>query len=82
MSPRDAVAHLTPDLWDRAGRLLIRKALAEFTHERLLAPELGHDGRYAVTSDDGAVTYRFAARVLSLDHWLVEADSITRHDRA
>ncbi|MEV8060725.1 IucA/IucC family protein, partial [Streptomyces antimycoticus] len=82
MSPRDAVAHLTPDLWDRAGRLLIRKALAEFTHERLLAPELGPDGRYAVTSDDGAVTYRFAARVLSLDHWLVEADSITRHDRA
>ncbi|AJZ82407.1 IucA/IucC family siderophore biosynthesis protein [Streptomyces sp. AgN23] len=82
MSPRDAVAHLTPDLWDRAGRLLIRKALAEFTHERLLAPELGPDGRYAVISDDGAVTYRFAARVLSLDHWLVEADSITRHDRA
>ncbi|MFE5123192.1 IucA/IucC family protein [Streptomyces sp. NPDC056669] len=81
MSPRDAVAHLTPDLWDRAGRLLIRKALAEFTHERLLAPEPGPAGRYAVTSDDGAVTYRFAARVLSLDHWLVEADSITRHDR-
>ncbi|GAA0931959.1 MULTISPECIES: IucA/IucC family protein [Streptomyces violaceusniger group] len=81
MSPRDAVAHLTPDLWDRAGRLLIRKALAEFTHERLLAPELDPTGRYAVTSDDGAVTYRFAARVLSLDHWLVEADSITRHDR-
>ncbi|MGV9853038.1 IucA/IucC family protein [Streptomyces sp. NPDC003442] len=81
MSPRDAVAHLTPDLWDRAGRLLIRKALAEFTHERLLAPELAPDGRYAVTSDDEAVTYRFAAQVLSLDHWLVEADSITRHDR-
>ncbi|MDN3054735.1 IucA/IucC family siderophore biosynthesis protein [Streptomyces sp. SRF1] len=80
MSPRDAVAHLTPDLWDRAGRLLIRKALAEFTHERLLAPELGPDGRYAVTSDDSAVTYRFAAQVLSLDHWLVDADSITRHD--
>ncbi|PNG93418.1 IucA/IucC family protein [Streptomyces malaysiensis] len=81
MSPREAVAHLTPELWDRAGRLLIRKALAEFTHERLLAPEPGPDGRYAVTSDDEAVTYRFAARVLSLDHWLVEADSITRHDR-
>ncbi|MEU7365985.1 IucA/IucC family siderophore biosynthesis protein [Streptomyces hygroscopicus] len=80
MSPRDAVAHLTPDLWDRAGRLLIRKALAEFTHERLLAPEPGPDGRYAVTSDDSAVTYRFAAQVLSLDHWLVDADSITRHD--
>ncbi|MEU0843868.1 IucA/IucC family siderophore biosynthesis protein [Streptomyces sp. NPDC005962] len=81
MSPRDAVAHLTPDLWERAGRLLIRKALAEFTHERLLKPEPEGDGRYAVTSDDGAVTYRFAARVLTLDHWLVDADSITRHGR-
>jgi len=81
MSPRDAVAHLTPDLWERAGRLLTAKALAEFTHERLLKPEPEGDGRYAVTSDDGAVTYRFAARVLTLDHWLVDADSITRHGR-
>ena len=81
MSPRDAVAHLTPELWERAGRLLIRKALAEFTHERLLKPELDGDGRYAVPSDDGSVTYRFAARVLTLDHWLVDADSITRHGR-
>ncbi|MET7764902.1 IucA/IucC family siderophore biosynthesis protein [Streptomyces sp. NPDC005393] len=81
MSPRDAVAHLTPDLWERAGRLLIRKALAEFAHERLLTPERQNDGRYAVTSDNSASTYRFAARVLSLDHWLVDADSITRHGR-
>ncbi|MET8008968.1 IucA/IucC family siderophore biosynthesis protein [Streptomyces sp. NPDC005271] len=81
MTPRDAVAHLTPDLWERAGRLLIRKALAEFAHERLLTPEPLDDGRYAVHSDDGAVAYRFAARVLSLDHWLVEAESITRHGR-
>lgn len=82
MSPRDAVAHLTPALWERAGRLLVRKALAEFSHERLLAPEPLPDtpGHYAVTSDDGSVTYRFAARLLALDHWMVEADSVTRHD--
>ncbi|WP_431965603.1 IucA/IucC family protein [Actinacidiphila sp. bgisy160] len=76
---RDAVAHLTPELWDRAGRLLIRKALAEFTHERLLAPVRTAPGRYTVTSDDGATEYRFAARVLTLDHWLVDAGSITCH---
>ncbi|MCP9208601.1 IucA/IucC family protein [Streptomyces sp. NEAU-Y11] len=81
MSPRDAVSHLTPGLWERAGRLLIRKALAEFSHERLLTPVLEDDGRYAVPSDNGASTYRFAARVLTLDHWLVDADSITRHGR-
>ncbi|WP_435242923.1 IucA/IucC family protein [Streptomyces cucumeris] len=81
MSPRDAVSHLTPGLWERAGRLLIRKALAEFSHERLLTPVLEDDGRYAIPSDNGASTYRFAARVLTLDHWLVDADSITRHGR-
>ncbi|MDX3226202.1 IucA/IucC family siderophore biosynthesis protein [Streptomyces sp. ME19-01-6] len=81
MSPRDAVAHLTPALWERAGRLLVRKALAEFSHERLLAPEPLPDvpGHYVVTSDDGSVTYRFAARLLALDHWMVDADSVTRH---
>ncbi|MEV1160107.1 IucA/IucC family siderophore biosynthesis protein [Micromonospora chokoriensis] len=63
--------------------MLVRKALAEFTHERLLAPEPvpGTDDRqwYEVSSDDGTVTYRFAARVLALEHWQIDADSITRH---
>ncbi|MFH8572240.1 IucA/IucC family protein [Streptomyces sp. NPDC017993] len=76
----DAVAHLTPDLWARANRLLVRKALAEFAHERLLSPtRLPADGRYAVRNDDGTVEYRFRARRLTLDHWQVDADSITRH---
>ncbi|MET7672507.1 IucA/IucC family protein [Micromonospora luteifusca] len=80
---RDPVGHLTPQRWARANRLLVRKALAEFTHERLLTPEPvpGPDDRqwYEVRSDDGAVTYRFAARVLALAHWQIDADSITRH---
>ncbi|MCZ7374698.1 IucA/IucC family siderophore biosynthesis protein [Micromonospora sp. WMMC250] len=63
--------------------MLVRKALAEFTHERLLTPEPvpGSDDRqwYEVSSDDGTVTYRFAARVLALEHWQIDADSITRH---
>ncbi|MEU8484272.1 IucA/IucC family siderophore biosynthesis protein [Streptomyces sp. NPDC048641] len=79
MTLSDAVTHLSPERWAEANRLLIRKALAEFTHERLLAPEsLGGD-RYAVRSDDGATEYRFTARRLRLDHWQVSADSITRH---
>ncbi|MGW2624749.1 IucA/IucC family protein [Micromonospora taraxaci] len=77
------VGHLTPERWTRANRLLVRKALAEFTHERLLTPEPvpGTDDRqwYEVSSDDGTVTYRFAARVLALEHWQIDADSITRH---
>ncbi|MFF4404768.1 IucA/IucC family protein [Streptomyces sp. NPDC001404] len=79
MNPHDAIAHLTPAHWDRANRQLVRKALAEFAHERLFAPERLDDGRYALRSDDGGVEYRFTARLLTLDHWQIDADSITRH---
>ncbi|WP_353942726.1 IucA/IucC family siderophore biosynthesis protein [Streptomyces sp. HUAS MG91] len=82
MSIADAVSHLTPDHWAEANRLLIRKALAEFAHERLLTPdpvESEAGDRYVVRSDDGNTSYRFAARRLRLDHWQVSADSVTRH---
>ncbi|MGW1891557.1 IucA/IucC family protein [Streptomyces sp. NPDC002004] len=75
----DAVAHLSPGRWALANRLLIRKALAEFAHERLLRPEATDDGRYEVRSDDGQTRYRFAARLFRLDHWQVLPESITRH---
>ncbi|MER7191866.1 IucA/IucC family protein [Streptomyces flaveolus] len=78
MSLADAVTHLSPERWERATRLLVRKALAEFTHERLLTPE--RDGEaYVVRSDDGKTQYRFTATVRALDHWQVDAGSITRH---
>ncbi|MGQ4478376.1 IucA/IucC family protein [Streptomyces sp. SAS_276] len=81
MSLADAVAHLSPERWEKANRLLIRKALAEFAHERLITPEPAEeDGDlYVVRSDDGLTRYRFAATRHALDHWQVDADSITRH---
>ncbi|MEV4711913.1 IucA/IucC family siderophore biosynthesis protein [Micromonospora sp. NPDC049374] len=87
MTTPDPVAHLRPQTWERANRLLVRKALAEFTHERLLAPEsdgpaaADATGRcwYAVTAASGAVRYRFAARVMTLEHWDIDPESITRH---
>lgn len=75
---QDTVAHLTPEHWARANRLLTRKAIAEFSHERLLTPKQQPDGRYAVHSDDGSVAYRFEARHLTLDHWLIDAATLTR----
>lgn len=78
MNPSDAVAHLTPAHWDRANRLLVRKALAEFAHERLLDPRPMTPGWYAVASDDGATEYRFAAQRRALDHWHIDPDTITR----
>lgn len=78
MTLSDAVAHLSPERWDRANRLLVRKALAEFAHERLITPEKDGD-RYAVHSDDGRTRYTFTAVVRALDHWQVDAGSVTRH---
>lgn len=84
MTLSDAVAHLSPHRWARANRLLIRKALAEFAHERLITPEPvdGNHGEYreyAIRSDDGLTRYRFTATRRALDHWQVDAESITRH---
>ncbi|MFJ6897935.1 IucA/IucC family protein [Streptomyces hokutonensis] len=80
MSLADAVAHLSPERWEKANRQLIRKALAEFAHERLITPEpVGKDGDlYVVRSDDGLTRYRFTATRRALDHWQVDADSISR----
>ncbi|MGQ5638131.1 MULTISPECIES: IucA/IucC family protein [unclassified Streptomyces] len=78
MSVADAVAHLSPERWATANRLLIRKALAEFAHERLITPERTGAG-YVVRSDDGLTSYRFRAVRRALDHWQVDAGSITRH---
>jgi siderophore synthetase component len=71
--------HLAPELWAEANRRLVRKALAEFAHERLISPTPLPDGRYGVASDDDTVGYRFRARRLALDHWQIDADSLTRH---
>ncbi|MCM1939552.1 IucA/IucC family siderophore biosynthesis protein [Streptomyces sp. G3] len=79
MSLAGAVAHLSPERWERANRLLIRKALAEFAHERLITPDATTGDTYAVRSDDGKTEYRFTATVRALDHWQVDAASITRH---
>ncbi|MPQ98229.1 IucA/IucC family siderophore biosynthesis protein [Modestobacter sp. I12A-02628] len=71
-----STAHLTPQAWAAADRHLVAKALAEFAHERLLAPRpLGGD-RYVVRSDDGRTEYHFAARRRALDHWSVDPASI------
>ncbi|MFE9171633.1 IucA/IucC family protein [Streptomyces kebangsaanensis] len=78
MTPADAVAHLSPGHWETANRLLIRKALAEFAHERLITPERD-GGHYVVRGDDGLTHYRFTATRRALDHWQVDPESISRH---
>ncbi len=81
-SPHDAVAHLEPAVWAKANRLLAAKALAEFSHESLIRPALidaeGDWGRYLLPAAGTGVEYRFRARLLALDHWLIDKESILR----
>lgn len=70
-------AHLTGHAMRRAHRHLCVKALAEFSHERLLAPV--HDAAtdiYAVRG--GAERWTFRARVLPLEHWVIDEASLRR----
>lgn len=83
-TPATVVDHLTPEAWQKANRLLLRKALSEFAHEHILEPraETGDYapgealGRYALATPDGNTVYRFQARLLALHHWAIDADSI------
>ncbi|WP_309136267.1 IucA/IucC family protein [Nocardioides campestrisoli] len=72
--------HLTPELMARAQRHLVTKAIAEFSHERMLspAPSAEEAGRFALASPDGRTCYSFTARVLPLEHWVVDEASLTR----
>ncbi|GAA3566279.1 IucA/IucC family siderophore biosynthesis protein [Kribbella ginsengisoli] len=67
--------HLQPDTWAVANRALVRKALAEFTHERLFEPVTSGEG-YTVANDTSS--YYFKADRYPLNHWEVDAASITR----
>jgi siderophore synthetase component len=74
--PRE-YAHLRRDLAARAHRHLVAKALSEFSHERLIAPEpLPGDDLWEVRTRVAA--YAFRARVLPLEHWAIDEDSIER----
>ncbi|PIJ48366.1 transcriptional regulator [Erwinia sp. OLTSP20] len=71
-------AHLSGENWTQANRLLIRKAIAEFSHERITEPTaLGRDlYRLAVPATE--TEYQFRAKRLALDHWEIDADSLIK----
>lgn len=80
----NTATHLTPDSLERAQRHLVAKAIAEFSHERLIAPELQADGGWLLGVPAGDVEYRFDAQRAELEHWIVDEPSIrrVRGDRA
>ncbi|MCT9621530.1 GNAT family N-acetyltransferase [Curtobacterium sp. C2H10] len=68
-------AHLQPEHLEPAQRHLVAKAIAEFTHERLVEPQPDGD---AWRLDAGESTYRFRARRHVLEHWSIDEASLTR----
>lgn len=80
LKPELASAQLNPKTWATINRLLLKKALAEFSHEKLLKPKpvsaTSQWQRFEVAGDNGESVYSFEAEVLPLDHWLIKADSI------
>jgi siderophore synthetase component len=81
--PAEAAAHLTPEVWAEANRLLLRKAIAEYAHELIVEPEeleptSGNFALYELLSDDGAVRYLFEAQRLALRHWHIKPESIRK----
>ncbi|HEY4616054.1 MAG TPA: GNAT family N-acetyltransferase, partial [Citricoccus sp.] len=87
--PSGAVPHLSPQRWAAANRHVTAKAIAEFTHERLLSPTPESGSESGIESGPGSgeggwwvlpgpgVRYRFRARRYALDHWEIDADSLT-----
>lgn len=71
------VDHLNPETLAVAQRHLVAKAIAEFAHERLLAPVVAGDG-YVLTTPDRSASYSFRARRLALDHWALDEASLSR----
>jgi len=61
--------HLSPAAIEYAHRRLIAKALAEFSHERLIVP-VAEKGGYRC----GELT--FHARRYAMEHWVVDPDSL------
>ena len=74
--------HLQSSPWNKANILLVEKAISEFSHELLITPEFQHSynfwGYYILKSDAPQIEYRFYARKMGLDHWVIKPNSVER----
>ncbi|GLY04601.1 GNAT family N-acetyltransferase [Actinoplanes sp. NBRC 101535] len=71
-----SVPHLNPATIALAHRRLIAKAIAEFSHERLISPVVTKDGHFRFGEIE------FAAKRFALEHWVVDPASIRGCDNA
>ncbi|WP_369790176.1 GNAT family N-acetyltransferase [Rouxiella sp. WC2420] len=72
--------HLSGDNWAQANRLLIRKAIAEFAHEKIVTPTQSDNNFYFLAVPGGEAVYQFKAKRLALDHWEIDAGSLIKQE--
>jgi siderophore synthetase component/RimJ/RimL family protein N-acetyltransferase len=83
---KSPLCHLSSANWQRANDWLVAKAIAEFTHERLLFPTPVSDAdrrrrtSYWLRAPGCTRTYTFDAQEFALDHLQVVKDSLRVDD--
>ncbi|MCX5462598.1 IucA/IucC family protein [Alcaligenes parafaecalis] len=83
-APAAITTHLSPEVWSKVNRLLVRKAIAEYAHEQVFEPLRLQEGQdsgwhyYELSADHPNCHYRFRARRMALRHWRIDPDSIQR----
>jgi siderophore synthetase component len=81
-NPSLAVSHINPVNWEQANRQHICKSISEFSHERIISPTLkGYSGKaeqYSLRADEDT-EYRFNAKILQLNHWSIDSESIEKY---
>lgn len=83
IQPQQAVAHLQTSSWEKVNRDHLCKTLAEFAHEGLISPlfqrKADEWGIYKlIVPAKDQVYYQFKARLLALNHWHIQAESIEK----
>ncbi|CAL2064043.1 GNAT family N-acetyltransferase [Tenacibaculum sp. 190524A05c] len=83
VSPQQSTQHIQPAVWEQANRLLIKKALCEFSHELLIEPKVQNDlengyKEYVIKADDSNIIYFFNAKLLALNHYMIDENSIRK----
>lgn len=80
--PELAVDSIDTPTWDKINRQHVRKCLAELSHERILHPKQtsqnGDWGLYTVSPKNESIEYSFEAKLLALEHWLINKNSIKK----
>ncbi|MGK0476743.1 MAG: hypothetical protein ACJAYV_002420, partial [Oleispira sp.] len=81
-NPSLAISHINEVNWKQANRLHVCKAISEFSHERIIFPKMSGCSdtikHYYLVADENT-EYRFNAKILQLNHWSIDSESIEKY---